>query len=207
MQVCADEDCGARTAQRLRPALSPAADAGSNLGIGAVAASPLGPAYLPSPSHPLLLRALPSFPNSETCMLSSIVMGGAGEGSLKLRKRNQPYLRSGSCPSARASSCPPLVPDPPGAPSLPGPPHFGPRVADTHLYTLLAQADAAGQPLPRAHVGVLVLHEERLQRLQLLLAEDGAVAPRASLRPGAASARQRPRAFGRRGQGQGRRGS
>lgn len=69
----------------------------------------------------------------------------------------------------------------------------------THLHALLAQVDAASQALARANVGVLILHKERLERLQLLLAEDGAVAPSASLWDWASSTRESRRASSRRG--------
>lgn len=77
--------------------------------------------------------------------------------------------------------------------------------ADTHLHAFLPQADADRQALACAHVGILILYKKRLERLQLLLAENGSVAPCAPLRTLAARAGQRRRACALRRQGRGRR--
>lgn len=55
------------------------------------------------------------------------------------------------------------------------------QVAEPHLHPLLLQVNAVCQVLAGDHVWVLVLVEKRLQRLQLLLGEYGAVPARAAL--------------------------
>lgn len=49
--------------------------------------------------------------------------------------------------------------------------------AGSDLDLLLPQVDLPGQLLPRAHIRVLGLLEEPLQRLELLVGEDGPVPP------------------------------
>lgn len=55
------------------------------------------------------------------------------------------------------------------------------QVAESHLYPLLLQVNAVCQVLAGDHVRVLVLMEKRLQGLQLLLGEYGAVPACAAL--------------------------
>ena len=214
--------CGAGPAQRLRHRPSSTADGDRGSGRGTGTPFPPGAFSPPAPSHRRLrpaapgtplqqLRALPSSPNSGTETRASFAMGGGWGVKTKEKKTSPTSAPARALPPAPSPGA--AARDPPGAPAFPGPVRLRPprgtgssKAAGTHLHALLAQANAAGQALARAHVGVLVLHEERFQRLQLLLAEDGAVAPRAPLWARAARVGRRPGAPGGCGQGQGRRG-
>lgn len=152
-----------------------------------------------SPSVPATLSRTclsPPTPRPGTRPVSHCCPGASLTFTRRRRAPLPPHARAGYSKEGRRK---------PGGPDPLGP--SGRQREGSHLHSLLAQADAAGQALARAHVGVLVLHEERLQCLQLLFAEDGAVTPRAPLRARAAGAGQRPGASRRHGQGQGCRGS